>query len=159
MARLARARDMLCEEHDTRLTIDDVAREAALSPYHFIRLFTAVFGETPHQLRIGARLDKSRQLLILENHSVTEICNAVGFSSLGTFSDLFTRRVGSSPTAWRRHARTLVQVPGTLPPSLYPGCWSLMWAWPQNATTWARPQNDTSLPKNRNFQEARPPSA
>lgn len=121
---------MLCEQHDKRITISDVAREAALSPYHFIRTFTAVFGETPHQVRIGARLDRARQLLILENHSVTEICNAVGVSSLGTFSDFFTRRVGSSPTVYRRYARTLVQVPGTLPAPLYPGCFSLMCGWP-----------------------------
>jgi AraC-like DNA-binding protein len=130
IARLSRARDMLCEMHDGKFTVADAAREAAMSPYHFIRMFTAVFGETPHQVRIDARLERARQLLVLQEQSVTEICNAVGFSSLGSFSDLFTRRVGASPSAYRRHARTLVQVPGTLPPRLYPGCFALMCGWP-----------------------------
>jgi thioredoxin reductase len=54
----------------------------------------------------------------------------VGFASLGSFSHLFARRVGLSPTAFRREARVLVQVPGILPPRLFPGCLTLLWQWP-----------------------------
>jgi AraC-like DNA-binding protein len=126
MVRLARARDLLRETCDAPLTLADAAREAALSPYHFIRRFKRVFGETPHQVRIDARIEQARRLLALESASVTEICHAVGFSSLGTFSDLFARRVGVAPSAYRRSVQAMVQVPGTLPPQLYPGCLSLM---------------------------------
>lgn len=63
--------------------------------------------------------------------SVTDICAAAGFASLGTFSHVFAQRVGSSPSAFRREARVLVQVPGTLPPKLYPGCLTLMWYLPR----------------------------
>jgi AraC-like DNA-binding protein len=128
--RLARARDTLCHALDQKLTLDQVAREAALSPTQFIRAFKAVFGQTPHQVRIDARLDLAKRLLIADSMPVTEVCAAVGFSSLGTFSHVFTRRVGSSPSAFRRGARTLVQVPGTLPLELYPGCFMLMRYWP-----------------------------
>ena len=69
ITRLSRARDMLCEVHDGRFTVADAAREAAMSPYHFIRMFKAVFGETPHQVRIDARLERARQLLVLQEHS------------------------------------------------------------------------------------------
>ena len=130
LARLSRARALLCEVLDEPLTLDDFAAEAALSRYQFIRTFKAVFGETPHQVRIDARLERARRLLITSSLPVTEVCNAVGFASLGTFSHLFTRRVGSSPSTYRREARTLVQVPGTLPPQLYPGCFLLMAGWP-----------------------------
>jgi AraC-like DNA-binding protein len=126
LARLCRARDMLREVHERQLTIDDLAREAAMSPFHFIRQFSALFGETPHQFRIRTRLDRAKELLALGNDSVTEVCLDVGFSSLGSFSDLFARRVGMPPSAYRRRARSMVVVPGILPKELYPGCLNLM---------------------------------
>lgn len=126
--RLCRARDMLCEVHDQRLTIDDVAREAAMSPYHFIRQFHALFGDTPHQYRIQSQLDRAKRLLARGDRSVTDVCMDVGFSSMGSFSDLFARRIGMPPSAYRRRARTLVSVPGRVPPELFPGCLSLMGA-------------------------------
>ena len=128
--RLGRARDLLYQGLDQKLTLEQLAREAAFSPGQFIRAFKAVFGQTPHQVRIDARLDLAKRLLITGSMPVTDVCAAAGFSSLGTFSHVFRRRVGSSPSAFRREARTLVQVPGTLPPKLYPGCLTLMWYWP-----------------------------
>jgi AraC-like DNA-binding protein len=124
--RLGRARDRLCHALDEKLTLEQVAREAALTPTQFIRSFKAVFGQTPHQVRIEARLELAKQLLITDSMPVTEICAAAGFASLGTFSHVFARRVGSSPSVFRREARALVQVPGTLPLQLYPGCLTLM---------------------------------
>ena len=124
--RLCRARDMLAELHDGPLTIEQVAREAAMSHFHFIRRFHALFGDTPHQFRIRVRLDRAKRLLALGNDSVTDVCLDIGFSSLGSFSDLFTRRVGLSPSAYRRRARSLIVVPGVIPKQLFPGCLTLM---------------------------------
>jgi len=126
--RLCRARDMLREVHDRPLTIEEVAREAAMSPFHFIRRFNSLFGYTPHQFRIRARLDQAKHLLALGHHSVTEVCLEVGFSSLGSFSDLFTRRVGLAPSAYRRRVRSLVAIPGAVQKEVFPGCLSLMGA-------------------------------
>jgi AraC-like DNA-binding protein len=126
--RLCRARDLLRDTTDRPLTIDDVAREAAMSPFHFIRQFHALFGETPHQFRIHARLDRAKHLLAVGSDPVTQVCLEVGFSSLGSFSDLFARRIGLPPTAYRRRARSMVAVPGALPKELFPGCLSLMGA-------------------------------
>lgn len=139
---LCQARELLEEFREQPLSIEDVAREACMSPFHFIRRFEAVFGLTPHQFRIRSRLDRARLLLALDRHSVTDVCLEVGFASLGSFSDLFARRVGVSPSAYRRRARVLVQVPGILPHDLFPGCLSLMGRLPASAF--------------RNFQEARP---
>ena len=99
-----------------------------MSPFHFIRQFSALFGDTPHQFRIQARLDRAKELLALGNDSVTDICLDVGFSSLGSFSDLFARRVGMPPSAYRRRARSMVVVPGVVPQELFPGCLTLMGA-------------------------------
>jgi AraC-like DNA-binding protein len=131
--RIGRARDTLCQALDQKLTLDQVAREAALAPSQFIRAFKAVFGQTPHQVRIDARLELAKRLLITDSIPVTDVCAAVGFASLGTFSHVFTRRIGSSPSAFRREARTLVQVPGMLPLKLYPGCFTLMAYLPESA--------------------------
>ncbi|HXJ85452.1 MAG TPA: helix-turn-helix transcriptional regulator [Candidatus Binatia bacterium] len=117
-----------------------IANEVAISPYHFIRQFEAVFGITPHQFRIQTRLDQAKLLLAKGDLSVTEICMEVGFSSLGTFSDLFTRRFGAPPSLYKRSARAMVQVPGNYPQELFPGCLSLMGSLPATAF--------------RNFQEA-----
>jgi len=123
---LCRARDMLREVHDRPLSIAEVAREAAMSPFHFIRRFESVFGTTPHQFRIRSRLDRARHLLALSDYSVTDVCMEVGFSSLGSFSALFARRFGTPPSAYQRQVRSLIAVPGELPRELAPGCLSLM---------------------------------
>ena len=97
-----------------------------MSPFHFIRQFQAVFGETPHQLRIQARLERAKHLLALSDYSVTDVCMEVGFSSLGSFSDLFSRRVGLPPSAYRRRVRVFMPAPDGLSPQLAPGCLTLM---------------------------------
>ena len=124
---LCLARDILRDMHtDLPLSIREVAKGAAMSPFHFIRQFQAVFGETPHQLRIQARLDRAKHLLALSDYSVTDVCMEVGFSSLGSFSDLFSRRVGLPPSAYRRRVRVFMPGPDGLSPQLAPGCLTLM---------------------------------
>jgi AraC-like DNA-binding protein len=124
--RLSRARELLREVHDPAPSIEDLAREVQISPFHFIRQFEAVFGVTPHQFRIQARLDLAKQLLAAGDHSVTDVCMAVGFSSLGSFSTLFTQRIGEPPSAYRRRVRAMVTAPGPSTVDLAPGCLTLM---------------------------------
>src|SRR4051794_7434654 len=112
LANLCRARERLREMDEHTPPIAELAREAAMSPFHFIRRFEAVFGTTPHQFRVAARLDRAKQLLASDRHSVTAVCMEVGFSSVGSFSDLFKRKVGVCPSAYRRSSRAFVQVPG-----------------------------------------------
>src|SRR5688572_3587502 len=124
--RLCLSRELLLEIREPLLSIDAIAREVRMSPFHFIRQFEALFGVTPHQLRIQSRLDRAKILLAKGHHSVTEVCFEVGMSSLGSFSDLFARRVGTTPSQYQRRARGLVQAAGALPLDLFPGCLSLM---------------------------------
>ena len=141
--RLCLARDLLVDQSEPALPIKDIARQTGISHFHFIRQFEALFGTTPHQLRIQSRLDRAKLLLARGNHSVTDVCMEVGFSSLGSFSDLFARRIGEAPSVYQRRARLIVPV-GGIPQPLFPGCLSLMAYLPATAF--------------RNFQEA-PPSA
>ena len=119
--RLVEARELLARDTNQALTVRDIAERVRLSPFHFIRQFAALYGTTPHQLRTRARLDRAKALLA-GGAPVTEVCMEVGFSSLASFSALFTRWVGAPPTQYRRS----VQVPCALAPVVIPGCFGLL---------------------------------
>jgi AraC-like DNA-binding protein len=125
LVRLCRARDLLRDPCGFELPIREVAQAAALSEFHFARLFCAVFGETPHQYRTRARMGYARQLLATAHGSVTHVCFVVGFSSVGSFSSLFTRCYGEPPSVYRR--RWFL---GSRPvePAIAPHCISLLHA-------------------------------
>ena len=110
--RLCRARDLLLDMREPPLTIHELARDVQISPFHLIRQFEAVFGLTPHQFRQASRLELAKHLLATGERSVTEVCMEVGFSSLGSFSVLFRRRMGETPSAYRRRMRPFISVPG-----------------------------------------------
>jgi AraC-like DNA-binding protein len=131
---LCQARDLLAGlQEENAPSITEVARQVAISPAHFTRQFEAVFGATPHQFRIRSRLGRAQQLLAAGQHSVTEVCMEVGFSSLGSFSDLFHRRFGESPSAYQRRLRPFISVPGPAWAGLFPGCLGLMAGLPAGA--------------------------
>jgi AraC-like DNA-binding protein len=96
-----------------------------MSPSRLIRVFGAVFGTTPHQLRTQLRLDRARDRLS-RGAAVTEVCMEVGFSSLGSFSALFTRWAGVAPSRYRR----VVTVPAAVP--VVPGCLGMLGGLPRN---------------------------
>lgn len=130
LIRLCQARDLL-RETENWPSVPQVAREIGMSPYHFIRLFKAVFGETPKQCQLEARLQKAKHLLLLTDTSITDICLAAGFSSLGTFSYVFARRVGMGPKSYRKKVHSIISFPGEVPSQLIPGCFSLMYGSPR----------------------------
>ena len=131
--RLCRARDLLLETRERPLTIHELARDVHISPFHLIRQFEAVFGATPHQFRQASRLELARQLLASGQYSVTEVCMEVGFSSLGSFSVLFTRRMGETPSVYQRRMRPFISVPGVVSSHLTPGCLTLLGRLPASA--------------------------
>ena len=126
LRRLCHARDLLRDWEVEPLSVMAVARASGLTRFHFIRLFKSIFGETPHQYRSRAQVEKAKHLLILSDLSITDVCMAVGFSSLGSFSALFSRRVGCSPSEFQRRHRPASAGERQLPVSLVPGCLSLM---------------------------------
>lgn len=99
--RLLRARDLMDRDYWSTLDIDRLADVAIMSPAHFIRSFKAAFGETPHRYLQRRRVERAMYLLRTTDRSVTDICMAVGFSSLGTFSRTFTEIVGETPSRFR----------------------------------------------------------
>jgi AraC-like DNA-binding protein len=104
-ARLCRARDYLGDCYSERVTLENAAGRACLSPFHFNRLFARAFGETPHEFVTRRRIEEAKKLLLRDRESITDICLAVGYESLGSFSTRFRSLTGLSPASFRRQAR------------------------------------------------------
>jgi transcriptional regulator GlxA family with amidase domain len=106
LVRLRRARDRMDREYARPLDVTVLARDSLMSPGHFSRSFRAAFGETPYAYLMTRRIERAKALLRRGDLSVTEVCMAVGCSSLGSFSSRFTELVGEPPSAYRarRHS-------------------------------------------------------
>lgn len=115
LAHLRRARDLMDREYARPLDVADLARAALMSSAHFSRKFRAAYGETPYGYLMVRRIERAKALLRRGDLSVTEVCMAVGCTSLGSFSARFTQLVGETPTAYRsRDHRVLASVPGCI---------------------------------------------
>lgn len=119
---LCRSRDFLAANIERPMRLQDAALEAYLSPYHFHRLFHSAFGETPHQFVSRLRMERAKQLLLREEMPVTEICYAIGYQSLGSFSTRFKAVVGASPTDFQMLSRRVFQVPKLIRRPVMPCC-------------------------------------
>lgn len=117
---LRRARDHADRHFAEPLDVEQLAAVACLSRWHFHRLFAATYGVTPAAYLSRRRVERAQDLLRATNLTVTEVCHAVGFTSLGSFSSRFREVVGESPSEFqRRYAATGA-------PRI-PGCYVLMW--------------------------------
>ncbi len=104
LALLRRVRDRIDREYAQPLDVEALARGAHMSAGHLSRQFRLAFGESPYSYLMTRRIERAMALLRRGDLSVTEVCFAVGCSSLGTFSTRFTELVGMSPSIYRRQA-------------------------------------------------------
>ncbi len=123
---LTRARDFMRHAYQRPINLPDISAQANLSPYHFLRVYKQTFQETPHEFLTRLRIEKAKTLLAKGSYNVTEACFEVGFSSLGSFSTLFSQRVGLAPSEYRRQVRSSVMVPRVVRPLFVPACFFAM---------------------------------
>jgi AraC-like DNA-binding protein len=123
---LAHARDFMRDAYQRPINLPEISAQANLSPYHFQRVYRRTFQETPQEFLTRLRIERAKTLLARGSHNVTEACFEVGFSSLGSFSTLFTHRVGMSPSEYRRYVRSGIAVPRTVRPLFIPTCFFTM---------------------------------
>ena len=102
LARLRRVRDRIDREYAQPLDVEALARGVSMSAGHLSRRFRAAYGESPYSYLMTRRIERAMALLRRGDLSVTEVCFAVGCSSLGTFSTRFTELVGVPPSVYRR---------------------------------------------------------
>lgn len=98
---LRRARDHIDREFASPLDVESIARAVGMSAGHFSRRFRDAYGEPPYSYLMTRRIERAMVLLRRRDMSVTDVCFAVGFSSLGTFSTRFSELVGVSPSMYR----------------------------------------------------------
>ena len=112
LERLRRVRDRIDREYAQPLDVEALARGANMSAGHLSRQFRLAYGESPYSYLMTRRIERAMALLRRGDLNVTEVCFAVGCSSLGTFSTRFAELVGVPPSTYRRDtARATVGMP------------------------------------------------
>ncbi len=134
LVHLRRARDHADRHYTEPLGLEALAAVAGISKYHFQRLFTATYGMSPSAYLSQRRVERAQDLLRATNLTVTEVCHAVGFSSLGSFSSRLPAVVGESPTQFqRRYAAGAPHIPG---------CFVFMWGLAERSATQEKRRDD-----------------
>lgn len=119
--RIVAAKVFIDENYHEPIDLDAISQQAYLSRFHFHRIFRQVYRHTPHQYLTRKRIDKAKDLLS-KNKPVTEVCNEVGFESIGSFSTLFKKEIGFAPTYFRNLAWLKKQEALKQPKKFIPHC-------------------------------------
>jgi AraC-like DNA-binding protein len=120
--RMVTAKIFMDENFHESLNLEQISQRAFISRFHFHRLFTRIYRKTPHQYLTLLRLQRAKVLLEREGISITEVCNSVGFESLGSFSTLFRKRNGYAPQYYRNIAYLKKKLATEQPKSFIPHC-------------------------------------
>lgn len=130
--RIVQAKLFIDKFYSEKIDLNNIADEAYFSKYHFIRLFKSIYGKTPNQYLKEVRIEKAKEFL-KNGKSVTEICFLVGFDSLTTFSGLFTRSTGKTPSQFAKHHIERKSQSLKKPLKYVPTCYAFMHGWTENS--------------------------
>ncbi|MBS1596908.1 MAG: helix-turn-helix transcriptional regulator [Bacteroidetes bacterium] len=129
--RIVQAKLFIDANYADNIDLDNISDEAYFSKFHFIRLFKNIYGKTPHQYLIAVRIDRAMQLL-KSDKPVSDTCYAVGFESLSSFSGLFKRIVGITPSIYLMQQQKIKAQIKSSPLTFVPGCFAEKNGWLKN---------------------------
>jgi AraC-like DNA-binding protein len=125
---LVQAKLFIDAHYAAAIDLDNIADEVYSSKFHFIRQFKSIYRKTPHQYLIAVRAEKAKELL-KEGMPVSDVCYAVGFESVGSFSGLFKRLYGITPSAYLKQQQLIKAQIKESPLSFIPGCFAEKSGW------------------------------
>ena len=120
--RIIAAKLFMDENFHEPIHLEQISQQAYFSRFHFHRLFTGIYGRTPHAYLTLKRLQKAKLLLEQEGISIQEVCNSVGFESLASFSQLFSKHQGIAPQYYRNLAYIKNKLAKEQPARFIPNC-------------------------------------
>lgn len=120
--RIVTAKIYIDEHFQETIDLEQISQKAFFSRFHFHRIFTTVYKITPHQYLTKIRLEAAKKMLEIEGISITEVCNYIGFESLGSFSSLFRKKSGYSPQYYRNIAWLKKKLTKDQPKRFIPHC-------------------------------------
>jgi len=129
--RLVQAKLFIDKNYHEAIDLNDIADEACFSKYHFIRQFKNIYGKTPHQYLIKVRVENAR-LLLKKGIAVADVCYAVGFDSVSSFSALFKKVTSCSPANYQQTQLKRQAAMQQSPLKFIPGCFAQEKEWLQN---------------------------
>ena len=130
--RIVQAKLFIDTHFSDDIDLENIADEAFFSKFHFIRLFNIIYGKTPHQYLIKVRIESAKKLLQKE-HSVTETCFAVGFTSVSSFTGLFKRFTKTSPLKYQKKFKHRQEQIKKVPLAFIPSCFAEQKGWAQKS--------------------------
>ncbi|ANE50378.1 helix-turn-helix transcriptional regulator [Flavisolibacter tropicus] len=130
--RIVKAKLFIDSNYDQRIDLDNISDEAYFSKFHFIRLFKSIYGRTPHQYLTYVRLEKAKHYLS-NGFTVTDTCFKVGFDSLTSFTGLFKKQVGQTPSAYQQWYHQRQAQIKTQPLGFIPHCFAAQKGWTENS--------------------------
>lgn len=130
--RIVQAKLFIDNNYADKIDLNNISNEAYFSKFHFIRLFKSAYGKTPHQYLKYVRIEKAKELL-KSDIPVSETCFLVGFDSLSSFSGLFSKVVGKSPSTYLKHHQEIQKKISLTPLAFVPGCYAYQHGWLENS--------------------------
>lgn len=126
--RIVEAKLFIDQHFAEKIDLDNIASQASFSKYHFLRLFKGAYGKSPHQYLTQVRIAHARQLLS-NGVSIAETCEASGFESVPSFTQLFKKYVGETPRAFWEREKERQQVTEVTPFHFVPSCFADSYGW------------------------------
>ena len=130
--RIVQAKCFMDEHYADPINLDDIADEAFFSKFHFLRIFKITYGKTPHKYLTSVRIEKAK-LLMQKKIPVTEACFLVGFESISSFTGLFRKHTGSSPSAYQKEQLLRKEEIRKTPLKFIPNCFADHNGWNKNS--------------------------
>jgi len=130
--RIVQAKLFIDSNYANKIDLRNISNEACFSKFHFIRLFKSVYGKTPHQYLIQVRIENAKHFLRLD-YSVSDACFQVGFESLTSFTGLFKKCEGNTPSDYQRQHKIREEKIKSKPLQFIPNCFAEQKGWTKNS--------------------------